>query len=293
MLAWVMSRGSLGSAPKVQAYLDFRSFLSDWFQWRKKLGGYSYKKFAQDVGLASPAFLLLVIQGRRNLSLDIARKIGEAMKLSKSALTYFLDLCAYNQSSNPSDKIALGSKVSKVREGSEAHLMEKNLFSLYSSWHFIVIRELVATSDFQDDPQWISDRCANSITPFEAKKALDFLINSGFIARDQNDRLVQTQAQLWSGEDIISLGLHKFQQDMIQKGAQALEQLEASEREISSVTVRLSKTSADLIKKKIQALREEILHLEKIESSSSVEIYQANFQVFPLTKKVPKREGSS
>ncbi len=57
------------------------------------------------------------------------------------------------------------------------------------------------------------------------------------------------------------------------------------DRDISNCTVTVSKETYEVIKKKVQELRSQILSLGSAEKSPD-RVLQVNIQMFPLTKKV-------
>lgn len=67
----------------VVEYDDYRRFLRDYYQERKRTqsGGYSYERFAQDAGAKSPNFFQLVIEGKRNLTLETLHRTADALGL--------------------------------------------------------------------------------------------------------------------------------------------------------------------------------------------------------------------
>jgi uncharacterized protein (TIGR02147 family) len=271
--------------PRVQNYDDFRRFLAHWFQWKKSRGNYSYQQFAMECGLVSASFLLLLIQGRRNVSYEMARKIGEGMKLPKSALPIFLDLCSFNQSTTIQDRANFGLKVAKALDHEPGRPGPYEVFSFYLSWQHVLIRELVSLPDFEENPAWISSRCQGALSEKEASETLQFLLGQGFVIRGPDGKLKAGKISGGLGEELLSAALAKFQRDMILKGARALEELAPAERDISSITVRLSKNSSAAVREKIEALRQEILELEKQDEGAETEVFQINFQAFPLTRR--------
>ncbi|MBD3420106.1 MAG: TIGR02147 family protein, partial [Chitinivibrionales bacterium] len=53
----------------VTTYIDFRKFLSDYYEEKKRTTHhFSHRYFAQKAGISSSSFLTRVIDGRRNLT---------------------------------------------------------------------------------------------------------------------------------------------------------------------------------------------------------------------------------
>jgi len=76
--------------PTIYTYLDHRSFLSDWFAWKKTTNRrFSHRGFARRIGQRSPSVVVDVIAGRRNLTSDIEQAFIDGMKLSQSEARFF------------------------------------------------------------------------------------------------------------------------------------------------------------------------------------------------------------
>ncbi|MEO0606297.1 MAG: TIGR02147 family protein, partial [Myxococcota bacterium] len=72
-------------APDVITYLDYRRFLHDWFEWKKTENArYSHRLFARRAGVRSPSLLLLVTEGKRNLTAVTTAGFCEAMGLDET-----------------------------------------------------------------------------------------------------------------------------------------------------------------------------------------------------------------
>ena len=81
--------------PDIYAYLDYRAFLSTWFDARKAQNPrFSHRLFARLAGQKSPSLLLQVIQRKRNLSEVTAPEFARAMKLDPDETSFFFALVA-------------------------------------------------------------------------------------------------------------------------------------------------------------------------------------------------------
>lgn len=78
---------------------------------------------------------------------------------------------------------------------------------------------------------------------------------------------------------------------MIDLGAEAVERIPREYREVSSMTLGLSKKMYLHLKEKIQNFKDEVLCDVLADNTDSEEVYQLNFQFFPLLKKAEKAGG--
>src|SRR5689334_749136 len=93
-----MPRVATESPVGVYGYLDYRAFLRDHYAAKKASSrAFSYRSFSKRAGVASPNYLKLVIEGKRNLSAKMAERFGHACGLDADASRYFVNLVAFNQ----------------------------------------------------------------------------------------------------------------------------------------------------------------------------------------------------
>ena len=77
--------------PDVLGYLDYRVYLKDWYDARKRREkGFSYRTLAREVGYRSHAFFSLVLQRRSNISMEMAMGFADCIGLKGQEREYFL-----------------------------------------------------------------------------------------------------------------------------------------------------------------------------------------------------------
>jgi uncharacterized protein (TIGR02147 family) len=150
---------------------------------------------------------------------------------------------------------------------------------------------LITLPELSEDPAWIGRRLIPPISPQQAQKALDLLLQLGLLKRDESGRLVQSDAFISTGDEVTSTSVANYHRTMIQMGAEALDRFPGPDRDISSVTMALSEKNFREIKALIQRFRKELLAIAD-QDQNSEGVYQANFQLFPLAKGAKKEPGS-
>ncbi len=280
-----MSALSKPESISIFEYTDFRLFLRDHYLHKKKTQiGYSFRVFSRLAGLKSPNFLKLVIENKRNLSDEGIACFAKALKLSDREKNHFRNLVYLNQSKSVDQKkyfaeliMASGSKGAK-----RLSRLKKAQYEYYARWYNVAIRELVATEGFVDDPEWIAKRIVPSITVAQARHALQNLKWLGFIQKDQNQKWVQAEAQVFTGDEITSALVSRYHQEMIKMGSESLERFSHEQREISSLSFGISQSGMNNVKSMIQKFLKELLEVVCADQELT-QVYQLNFQLFPLT----------
>ena len=101
------SRPRRSRAPvDVFRYRDHREFLAVFYA-QGKAAGLSYRGFARAAGLGAPNYLKLVIEGKRNLSADMAERFARACRLNDEATEYFKLLVAFNHALDDGERNVL------------------------------------------------------------------------------------------------------------------------------------------------------------------------------------------
>lgn len=269
--------------PNILAYQDYRRFLQDWFA-SKKSGSqkFTHRAFAKDAGFSSSNYLQLVMTGKRNLSVSKAAPVAMAMGLKKFEQHYFETLIKFAQAPSIELRSRFAKELVKIKKSKGDESLPDHLFQLYSEPFLVHLREMVSLPSFEENPEWIASHLNFDVSPDRIKTALDLLEKLGFLQRDAKGKLRQKDTLVQSGNEVLSAALFGYQHTMIQEAQKALETLPGSQRDVSSVTARLSWESLKIVKEKIIRLRNEILELERDERAAE-DVFQLNLQLFPTT----------
>ncbi len=267
----------------VFAYMDYRAYLKDAFDEMKGARhGFSHRVFARSAGFRSSNYLLLIMQGKRNLSSEGILKVAKALKLRKGEAAFFENLVRFDQAKSDAERNLYYERIAGTREYADAHRLEKGQFEYYSNWYTPVIREMVLLEEFEEDPAWIARQLTPPITPREAREALELLLDIGLIVRDDAGRLCQGKAHIASGDEVASLALTNFQREMIERAASSIDETSHGLREIGSVTFAVSQEKLAEAKRMIRAFRTKLSGFLAEESQADA-VYQFNVQLFNVS----------
>jgi uncharacterized protein (TIGR02147 family) len=263
-------------------YLDYRRFLADVYIAQKERG-LSYRAFSRRAALGAPNYLKLVIDGKRNLTTSMALRFAHAAGLSGEGADYFVELVAFCQASKSADKQKHHQRLLAFRRYREAHKLENAHAEYHSAWYLPAIRELVSSRDFRDDPKWIAHKLWPAIKPSEAKQALMILLKLGLLERDDQGQLHQTNAIVTTGPETRGVHIASYHAEMTKRAIASIDLVPSAQRDLSALTLCVSKSGLERMKQRIQALRRELLALSESDDGRS-EVVQINFQIFPLTR---------
>lgn len=272
--------------PSIFEYDDYRKFLRDIYEFYKATTQYfSYRYFAQRAGFRSPNFLKLVISGQRNLSEASCAKFVEALKLTKAEGEFFEHLVGFNQADSIEKKQTYAQRLVHSKAYSRVHPLSEAQLKYYTNWYYIPIREMLVEGGSSLSPQEMAQRFLPPLTRTQVDEALVNLEKLGLIEKSEDGSYAQTNRYVRTENEVFSPFVATYHKQMMHKASEAIERVPRSEREISSVCVSMSRDKASRIKKLIQEFRHKLLTLCEEGDSGEPEIYQINFQFFPLTQK--------
>jgi uncharacterized protein (TIGR02147 family) len=264
-------------------YLDYRILLKELLaEKKKKESWFSYRMFSKRIGISSSGFLSLVLSGKRNISQDLAIKICSKLKLTKNESTYFLTLVRYTQASSVKEKEYAFEELISFKKEKIISLSDDQR-EFYNNWYYSAIRELVAVTEISDkNLRAVADRLTPKIKVFEVKESVALLLRLGLIKKDKKGIYRRSDSLITSSNTTIpSSYFHKYQSDMMNLAGNALHFIPKKERDISTVTLSTNQNGMDLIKKRIEQCRREIMVIAR-QSNYPDRILQLNIQFFPL-----------
>jgi len=269
--------------PDILQYTNYRVYLKDYYEFRKKHSqAFSLRFFAEKAGLSSHAHLKLAMDGKRNVTKETATKLIVGLGIQGRRADYFENLVFFNQAKNDSEKKLFYDKLLRVSSRSRLRKMDDSQFRIFREWYHSVIREMVALKDFNRTPEWISQQLAGRVSPSRVQESLKLLQDTGLIVRTANS-YKQADTLLTTDDEVSDLLVKEYHQQMLQQAQNALLKLPGDKRDISSLTFPIRKKDFPVLKKHLQLMRKELLSFSA-GSGEGDEIVQVNIQLFPLTQ---------
>lgn len=269
--------------PSIYEYLDFRTYLRDYYQWAKAgRRGFSYRRFSQLAGMRSPNFLKLIIDGDRNIGHASLNGVTSALRLNKAQARFFEDLVEFGQAKTPEHAERAFERVSACRVRRKIVTLEDHLYDYFTHWYYPAIHELSAREDFQDDPRWVGQQLLPQVGTQQAKQALSVLKALGLLKPDAQGRLHRAETSVTTGPEVQRRAIIGYHHQMLKRSAESIEAVPQAEREISALTVCISPDTFTKVKLRLQDILEEVLDTCDADDDPK-RVYQLNFQLFPLS----------
>jgi uncharacterized protein (TIGR02147 family) len=266
--------------PDVLGYLDYRIYLKDWYEARKRREkGFSYRALAREVGYRSHAFFSLVLQRRSNISIEVAMGFADCIGLKGREREYFLLLVSCNQEEVPSQRQIMFQRLQKLN-GTPATQLREDQDAFLASWRHAALREMLGIDPFQGgEAQW-GERMVPAATAREVRESLDLLLALGLAHRTARG-IVRTDPRLVTGTTYTESATRGFMRQVHELGGEALERFPRSERHHGWATLSVSAATLETMRAELRALVQRFLTLAEEEVSPD-RVMQLNLEFFPL-----------
>ena len=276
------------SEPDIFSYYNYRSYLNDLVAYRRQCSSvFSHRYIVQKAGFKSPTALKHVIDGKRNLSLEAANKFAVALKIEGIPRHYFLTLVLFNQSTSLDEQEKYLKELIELKRAEDPERLDEDHFEVLTQWYHLAVREIVELPDFKNSAKWVSRVLSPQITSFDASQSILMLKRLGLIEKIDG-RLRSANRTIATDPQVHSIKAAEFHRQMIQRGGEAIARFSSDTREISGTILRISKEDVRSVKMLLRDFRKRLLTLAA-NSSNADQIYQLNFQFFPLVQ--PDRTG--
>jgi uncharacterized protein (TIGR02147 family) len=268
--------------PSIYNYFNYREYLHDFFveqkQFQDKL---THRVILKKMGITSTGFLANVISGKKNMNLEMIKKLGKIINLASKEQRYLVRLVLYTQSKSLEEKKKYLDQLLAMRKSDLTYISDTQ-FSIFSKWYYVYIRDLLCFYNFKNDYEALAAMLDPPVSPDEAKDAIKDLEKMGFIEKDEKGFYRPLEKIISSGDETHSVQLANFQLTTMDLAKRSLKKHPAEKRDISFVTLTLSSETFLKVKSEVQAFRKKLLLTAKDESSPD-RIYQCNIQLFPVT----------
>jgi uncharacterized protein (TIGR02147 family) len=269
-------------------YSDYRAFLKDYFAFKKaESRRFTFSLFAAMTGFASPSFLKLVMENKKNLTKPSVLKIARGLRLRKNPAQYFEDLVFFNQAATLEDKSYFLERINEYRRKNRPEKLLPGEYDYLGKWYHCVIREMVDLAGFTEDPRWIAEKLVHTVKTEDITGSLKFLEEKGFLGRDESGRLVKKDKTIATGDigqqEMLNTIVRAFHLTMVRFAEESIQNQPKAVRNTSNTTISLSAAGYEIATKRIEQLRMELLEIAKFDDNAD-RIYQLNINLFPFTE---------
>lgn len=286
-------------APALAAYSDFRLYLKDFYEHKRRetsgsIRPYSYATFSAGADIRSPNYLKMIIEGQRNLSPDMVKKFAKALGLNKDETEEFAALVEYCQATDPLDRnqhLKLLSALRAQRQVKSGEIKAEALEKV-PNWITWVLYALADQGDATFDYDRLYEILKGRAQRDDIRKSLGRLVQSGDLVIDPMTGEINKGRELMSNSEDVPVALiRKLQSELIYMALEALFQENINDREFGSMTVALTEPEFEQLKFELRQFRKRWFKdvAVKRKEAKGDRVFQMNIQLFPLTAKASKK----
>ncbi len=269
-------------------YSDFRQYMLDYYEERKRRSVFSWREFSKIAGFSSSSYMKVVCDGQSKLSKVGVERTGAAMGLVGFEMEYFRAMVEFGQAATEEKKKAAYENMLAIAKVHKVRVLEGDLFEFYDSWQNPVVRELAPLMPGAT-PGEIAKKCYPEMTAAEVQQSLNFLTKAGLLKKAGDSAFVQAETSITGTPDATRLALRGMHRQMSKLATPALD-LPVEQRNFSGVTMGVSRESYERIVKVLDECRRQIIAIAADDKNID-QVYRLNLQLFPLTKNVKECEN--
>lgn len=269
-------------------YSDFRQYMLDYYEERKRRSVFSWREFSKIAGFTSSSYMKVVCDGKSKLSRIGVERTGAAMGLVGFEMEYFRAMVEFGQAATEEKKKAAYENMLAIAKVHKVRVLEGDLFEFYDSWQNPVVRELAPLMPGAT-PGEIAKKCYPEISAAEVQQSLNFLTKAGLLKKAGDSAFVQAETSITGTPDATRLALRGMHRQMSKLATPALD-LPVEQRNFSGVTMGVSRESYERIVKVLDECRRQIIAIAADDKDID-QVYRLNLQLFPLTKNVKECEN--
>lgn len=290
------SRPEVLEIPHLSDYLDYRKYLANYYEYRRKLSEqdirqYNYGVFSASANIKSPNYLKMIIEGKRNLSQDMIYKFAKALNFNKEQTEEFRLLVLFSQASDPSERNIQLKELNeyRVRTKLKAGEIDKKMWEKAPSWISWILYAMIDQDGVKFQPDRLRHFLRGMASQDEISEALNSLLASGQIVQDEVTKEFNKAPNILneSSNEIPVALVRKLQAELMYLGMESLFRDSPADREFGSLTLALTKTEFEELKFQLRKFRKQTQKDNSVRrmTSKGEQVYQMNLQLFPVTEK--------
>ncbi|NLB63068.1 MAG: TIGR02147 family protein [Fibrobacter sp.] len=274
---------------EVYEYMDYREYLIDFYESRKKQNpNFSYRILSDKMGFKTRDFIHRVMKGERNLSAQSIPKVCHGLDFNTTEKEYFSALINFCQSEKEKQRDKFYEQMQKAIKKAafidSQHLLAHHQYRVYSDWRHLAVRSLIGMHGFNGDYAELASWLNPAISVDDAKESVELLELCGLISQDKKGKWILTHKSITTGNTTSRIALKGFHQKCIALGSESIDRDPPHLRNVSGLTLGVSKQSYDRIVEKLNDVRKEIAQIAS-EDTQADQVVQLELLLFHLSQK--------
>ncbi len=236
--------------------------------------GFSVHRAAKQLRRVSPALVSLVVQGKRNLTLDRLDEFAKLMSLNASEKVYFRNWVGQLEGKDFIETASAPRSRQDVGTG------------ILSDWLNVYVKDLFLLPAVQKNPELIEKLLLPVATPKRVSKAIEFLLREGYLRRTLDGGIV-VETQLAVVEPAApSKRIRQFHKGAMSLAKLALELYPKEERMANTQIMALNESSLAELNELIADFAEKLKDFSSRKRGDGNRLYQFIINLSPVGGKL-------
>ncbi len=265
-------------------YLDYRSYLSDYYTFRKsERETFSLRFLGSKIGIDA-SYLSKVFKGDRHIAEKSLDKLCSYINFSVDEVRYFKILFLFNKSKKEEQKGIYFEKLLALRPRRQTNI-EQSQYRYFSEWYHSALRLVLEYYPFHidDSYQALGEQLSPSITASQAKESISLLLKLELIRSSSAGRLLLSDTAISTGESWHSLAITNYQKKVIELSSESIARHPQDERDISTVTMNITQKEFKMVQRMIKEFRSSVIDYVN-QAEEPDQTFQLNVQMIPISK---------
>ena len=281
------------SSLNIYSYSDWQAFLRDWMELRRCSDpSVTLQSMAFRLGLNARSHMhRLLYKPGKTLAGHLVEPLAKLMGLNSAEADYWDAMVAMSRAKKPDDRNRHYLRMFKLQATRKPSDMSPSLAEYFGHWYLPVLREAVTLEGWNNEPARLARWLDPAVAESQVRRGIELLLKLGLLQRREDGRLVQVDSVLNTKSHARELAVTGFQREMIQLGERALITIDASSREVSSLTFSMPRALFPRIQGIVMEFQERLANELLAAEGTHDSVYQLNLQCFPVARKLGK-EGT-
>lgn len=258
----------------------YREFLATWLaREQERRPSFSIRLVAKKLAL-DPSLLGKILQGERHLATSRIQPVCDLVGLEGNQAEYFRHLVLHAKSKTAREAQACFERLQELRRIAPLPLADAQE-SYWDKWIHIALRSLLTCGNFRDDWAAMGELLHPRQGAKAVKAAMKTLETLGMVVKDEGGFWRTAEPFVKNAPGTQARALRNFHRQSLLLAVDALEGLEPTERNISSVTVTVDEAEyAELVAMLADLRSRALTRSAKVERPTRV--VQLGLQLVPL-----------
>jgi uncharacterized protein (TIGR02147 family) len=275
--------------PDIVRYAEYRFFLRDLFACMKSRDRrFSHRMICAKCRARSSGWFADILAGRQRLKPMQLGGLAAAFKMDKRTQDFLAVLVDLERAEDPGSRAAAMERWLALK-GPRHERVERDRFAFFDHWYHLALREVLSFAPFDGDYAALGAALQPPISEREAREAVALLERLGLILPRPFHRLAELPVLVKTPDGEARHWRHILA-DLMRLAPRALEEYGKQERDFSALTLSLSPAGLGQAGEAIADLRRKLLMIAEKDRGQN-RVYQALFQVFPLSRTLGSADG--